>query len=112
MRRFAPAVVVVVMVSMLVGCSMLGGVGKNDALITAVETYTAAVQTMANLRDAGVLSAEAVAKVEPYRQAARAALDAWRAVIDAKGDVTATAAVAASALTQLSQALVDARGDK
>jgi outer membrane murein-binding lipoprotein Lpp len=102
MRRVLLMTAIVGMLA-LAACA---GLGQRDALLVAVDTYTAAVETLSDLQAAGVADVEDVARIEPYRVAARAALDAWREAVESGGDTETTSRVAQDAVSILRDVLV------
>jgi len=86
MRRTMPIPIVVsVVVLLAAGCA-----SQRAQLATAVDTYAATLQVLADARRAGLLDDQAAAEIERWRVVAREALDSWREAIDA-GDAADSA---------------------
>jgi hypothetical protein len=101
-----------VAVALLLAVASVGCVSRAAALNTAVQSYTTAMQTLADLRQQGAISDAQALQVDGYRQTARAALDAWRAAYEAGASTASPAAGFGAAMLALSDVLIQAQGSQ
>ena len=82
MRRTAVLVTLIVALCGCQGCALFGEKASPEQRWAAAATlYTTTLEALTKLKVAGVLTDEDKARIEPYRKAARAALDAMERAI-------------------------------
>ena len=82
----------------LSSCAMLG---RRTSLRTAVDTYATTLGILADYRAAGLLSDEAVVRIDEARVLVRAALDEWRECLETDQSVSAAIADWTAAMSVL-----------
>jgi methionine synthase I (cobalamin-dependent) len=93
----------------LIALCIFSCASQAGALRTATDAYASTVSTLAQYRQAGLISDQAAAKIETARQAARTALDVWRLAVQAGVSPAAPAADFQSAMIELSRLLLAAQ---
>jgi len=77
--RTRTVVALVVLAALAASCA-----SPRQGLAGSVELYTVTLDTLTQYRRAGLIDDEQAAEIESARAAARAALDAWRAALQAQ----------------------------
>jgi len=71
---------------LIAGCSLLTQASPEQRWASAATLYTHTLEALVDLKVAGVLDDDDKARIEPYRAAARAAIDKMEASIASDGD--------------------------
>jgi outer membrane murein-binding lipoprotein Lpp len=109
--RHKTRVLVFIMTLAAVGSALMVVAGCTSSaraqLRTATDGYASTVNVLADLRNAGLIDQSQAAKIEVWRSVARAALDEWRAALEAGEPETSAIETYNTVMAALTKAIMD-----